>query len=106
MKSKGNWKQVARSTPNGVYKEEDLQKINRYYISKTGNNSSKIIKVNKQDKREIQCESGQWLQSIYNKIELETKWENYNIDVRYYSKAIESQINDILSTSINQLELF
>jgi len=106
MKSKGAWKQVSRSTPNGVYKEEDLQKINRYYISKPGKNSSKIIKINKQDGREIQCESGQWLQSIYNKIELQPKWEDYNLDLRYYSKAIESQINDILSTNINQLELF
>ena len=106
MKSKGAWKQVSRSTPNGVYKEEDLQKINRYYISRTGKNSSKIIKINKQDGREIQCESGQWLQSIYNKIELQPKWEDYNLDLRYYSKAIESQINDILSTNINQLELF
>jgi len=106
MKSKGAWKQVSRSTPQGVYKEEDLQKINRYYISKPGNNSSKIIKINKEDGREIQCESGQWLQSIYNKIELKPKWEDYNLDLRYYSKAIESQINDILSSNINQLELF
>jgi len=106
MKSKGAWKQVSRSTPNGVYKEEDLQKINRYYISRPGKNSSKIIKINKQDGREIQCESGQWLQSIYNNIELQPKWEDYNLDLRYYSKAIESQINDILSTNINQLELF
>jgi len=106
MKSKGAWKQVSRSTPKGVYKEEDLQKINRYYISKPGLNSSKIIKVNKNDKREIQCESGQWLQSIYNKIELKSKWDDYNLDLRYYNKAIESQINDILKTNINQLELF
>ncbi len=106
MKSKGAWKQVSRSTPQGVYKEEDLQKINRYYISKPGNNSSKIVKINKEDGREIQCESGRWLQSVYNRIELEPKWEDYNLDLRYYSKAIESQINDILSSNINQLELF
>ncbi len=106
MKSKGNWKQVARSTPNGVYKEEDLQKINRYYISKPGNNSSKIIKINKEDKREIQCESGKWMQTVFNKIQLQPKWEEYNIDIGYYNKAIESQINDILSTNVNQLELF
>jgi hypothetical protein len=45
--------------------EVKLQKINRYYISKEG---VKIIKVNKNDNREIQLESGKWLQTVYNKI--------------------------------------
>ena len=39
-------------------------------------------------------------------IKLEPKWEDYNIDLAYYIKAIESEINSILHTSINQLELF
>jgi hypothetical protein len=106
MKSKGAWKQVARSTPDGVYKERDLQKINRYYISKPGNNSEKMFKINKDDGREIQCEAGKWMQSLFNEIQLQPKWGDYRIDMAFYSKAIESEINNIISSNINQLTLF
>ena len=102
-KSKGNWKQVSRCIKNGEYNEEELQKINRYYITKSG---VKIIKVNKEDKREIQLEAGKWLQHIYNDMKLEPKWENYNIDNGYYLQAIEKEINNILQVSPNQLQLF
>ena len=106
MKSKGSWKQVARSIKDGEFNEEHLQKINRYYISKSGNKSVKIIKVNVKDDREIQCESGKWMQTLFNNIDLNPRWEDYNIDTAYYSKAIESEIDNILSVSMNQLELF
>jgi len=102
-KSKGDWQQVSRTIVNGEFHEEKLQKINRYYISKTG---VKIIKVNKNDNREIQLESGKWLQTIYNKMEIEPKWENYNINKSYYLSAIEQEINNILKVSTSQLELF
>ena len=102
-KSKGNWEQHARSIENDVLKEEKLQKINRYYISKTG---VKIVKVNKHDGREIQLESGKWLQTVYNDMKVEPKWENYNIDKAYYMQAIEQEINNILNVKVNQLELF
>ena len=39
-------------------------------------------------------------------IKLKPKWEDYDINLAYYSKAVESEINNILSTSINQLKLF
>jgi hypothetical protein len=106
MKSKGDWKQVAKSLVNGEYKEEDLQKINRYYIAKQSPGSVKIVKINKADGRVIQCEAGRWMQKTFNNIKLQPKWEDYNIDVAYYSKAIESEIDNILSTNMNQLELF
>ena len=106
MKSKGAWRQFSRSIINGEYKEERLQKINRYYISKSGEKSSKIIKVNQNDNREVQCEAGKWMQTLFNDINLEPKWEDYNIDIAYYSKAVESEIDNILSVSINQLKLF
>jgi len=67
-KSKGDWKQVARSIQSGVLIEEDLQKINRYFISKGG---VKITKVNKNDGREIQLEAGRWLQTVFNKMEVD-----------------------------------
>jgi len=102
-KSKGDWQQVARFMKDGSFTEEKLQKINRYYISKDG---VKIIKVHKTDGREIQLESGRWLQTVFNKMELSPKWENYNIDKRYYLQAIESEINSILDVKTNQLKLF
>jgi hypothetical protein len=102
-KSKGNWKQVARKIKDGKLNEEELQKINRYFISKDG---VKIIKVNKSDAREIQLEAGRWLQTVYNEMVVEPKWETYNINKGYYMQAIESEINSILSVSTNQLKLF
>tara|TARA_R110000744_G_scaffold721_2_gene2741 strand:- start:516 stop:2510 length:1995 start_codon:yes stop_codon:yes gene_type:complete len=102
-KSKGDWKQVARSIEKGELKEVNLQKINRYFISKAG---VKITKVNKKDGREIQLEAGRWLQTVYNKMKVEPKWETYNIDKLYYLQAIESEINSILSVASNQLKLF
>ena len=102
-KSKGNWKQVARKIKDGKLNEEELQKINRYFISKDG---VKIIKVNKSDAREIQLEAGRWLQTVYNEMIVEPKWETYNINKGYYMQAIESEINSILSVSTNQLKLF
>tara|TARA_Y100000289_G_C3925341_1_gene152946 strand:- start:509 stop:2047 length:1539 start_codon:yes stop_codon:yes gene_type:complete len=102
-KSKGDWKQVAKFVENGEYLERDLQKINRYYIS---NNGVKIVKVNKKDDREIQLESGKWLQTVFNNMKVEPKWESYNINQGYYLSAIETEINNILTVSSNQLELF
>ena len=102
-KSKGDWKQIARYIKNGVYNEEYLQKINRYYISKSG---VKIIKVNKNDNREIQLESGRWLQTVFNKFKIETKWENYDINKGYYLEANEKEINNIINVASNQLTLF
>ena len=102
-KSKGNWQQVAKSIKNGEYQQVNLQKINRYYISNSG---VKIVKINKKDGREIQLESGKWLQTLYNKLRVERKWDNYDVNTRYYLSAIESEIDKILSCSMNQLELF
>ena len=102
-KSKGNWKQFARGMKDGVFYEEELQKINRYYVSKKG---VKIVKVNSIDDREIQLESGRWLQTVFNKMDLKPKWVDYDLDNAYYMKAIESEIDNILDVSINQLKLF
>tara|TARA_R110002051_G_scaffold321795_2_gene410426 strand:+ start:7325 stop:9319 length:1995 start_codon:yes stop_codon:yes gene_type:complete len=102
-KSKGDWKQVARCILDGSFTEEELQKINRYFISKAG---VKIIKKNKKDGREIQLEAGRWLQTVFNKMEVKPKWDTYNIDKGYYLQAIESEINGILSVPSNQLKLF
>ena len=39
-------------------------------------------------------------------MQVEPKWENYNINKLYYLQAIESEINSILTVSSNQLKLF
>ena len=103
FKSNGDWKCVSRSIKEGAYVEEDLQRTNRYYVSKKG---VKIIKVNTVDKREVQLEAGKWIQAIFNKMKMEPKWDSYNIDKGYYLQAIENEINGILTVSSNQLRLF
>ena len=80
-----------------------MQKINRYYISDTG---VKLIKRNKNDGREIQLEAGKWIQTVFNQIEQQESWENYNINEKYYLQAIEKEINNILDVNSNQLSLF
>jgi len=100
-KSKGVWKQVAIYVEDGHAQEDELQKINRYYISNQG---KKIIKRNP-DGREIQLEAGKWLQTIYN--DQNTKpWKEYNINNKYYLDAIEKEINNIIGIKSSQLLLF
>ena len=94
---------VSRTIKEGLLHETKLQKINRYYITNKG---VKIIKVNKKDKREIQLEAGRWLQSIYNNMVIEPKWDQYNINKGYYLDAIEKEINSIIEVAPNQLKLF
>ena len=101
-KSKGDWYQVSRYIDIDKLVEDKLQKINRYYVSNKG---SKIIKLNSKDQREIQLESGQWLQTVYNKMKTFVRWSKYDIDNRYYIQAIEKEISNIMAES-NQLKLF
>jgi len=101
-KSKGNWQQIARSIKENEAHEEKLQKINRYYISNKG---VKIIKVNKNDGREIQLEAGRWMQTVMNDI-IKKEWPTYDINEKYYLEAIEKEINNIIGVKTNQLNLF
>ena len=101
-KSKGAWRQHAIYVKDGIAKQDELQKINRYYISNKG---CKIVKINKNDQREIQLESGQWVQTVMNKIE-NKKWSDYDINEKYYLNAIEKEINNIIGVKTNQLMLF
>ena len=102
-KTNSGWQVVADSLEEGVLKQENLQKINRYYIS---DNGVKLVKRNKNDGREIQLEAGKWIQTVFNKIKEETVWEEYDINRKYYMQAIEKEINNILGTYNNQLKLF
>ena len=102
-KTNSGWQVVADSLEEGVFKQKNLQKINRYYIS---DNGVKLIKRNKNDGREIQLEAGKWIQTVFNKIEEQNNWEDYNINKKYYLMAIEKEINNILNVNSNQLSLF
>jgi len=43
---------------------------------------------------------------VFNDIKIQPKWENYDIDKKYYLEAIEQEINGIIDVSSNQLKLF
>jgi len=102
-KTNGAWQVVADSIEGDELKQENLQKINRYFITSSG---VKLIKRNKSDGREIQLESGRWMQTVYNKMELKDAWNDYNVNEKYYLQAIEKEINNILGFSRNQMSLF
>ena len=102
-KTNSGWQQVSKSIENGKPLDIDLQKINRYYITNKG---VKIVKINKNDGREIQLEAGPWLQTIFNNIELKSNWTDYNINLIYYKKLIEKEINNVLRVNSKQLSLF
>lgn len=109
-KLKGDWHFIERGVKDGVFVENQLQKLIRYFISDKG---VKLIKRHS-DGREIQLESGKYLQSIFNKAEYKA-WEDYGINDAYYLDKIYDEIHKIerLSTVLpssgsygQQLELF
>ena len=101
-KSRGSWKFHEVCILDGDIYRTPLQKTLRYYISKKG---SKIIKVNTEDQREIQTESGRWLQHVYNTHQ-ETKWEDYEINKQFYLNAINKELKNITPYNFdNQMSL-
>ncbi len=105
IKIKSDWGLYGVSVQQGDIIEEPLQKICRYYISKKG---IKLIKRHKTDGREIQIESGKWLQQVFNKKQ-ELPWKEYNIDEDYYIQRIYKEIHNIdkvVKKKYEQLTLF
>jgi len=109
-KLKGDWHFIERTVKDGIFEENKLQKLIRYFISDKG---VKLIKRHA-DGREIQLESGKHLQTIFNKIESKS-WEEYGVNDAYYLDKIYDEIHKIerLSTVLpssgsygQQLELF
>jgi hypothetical protein len=94
-KLKGNWFFEKRSVVNSKYETEKLQKLVRYYISNAG---VKLIKCNP-DGREIQLESGKHMQTIFNMFE-DKKWEDYDVNDKYYLDKIYDEIQKIEKSSI------
>ena len=92
---------------NNEINKQQLQKINRYFIS---NDGIKIVKCHP-DGREIQVEAGKWKQTIYNNInDLKVKsFDDYNIKTTYYLNAIYKEITNVnskISRGYTQIELF
>lgn len=105
VKVKSNWTLYGITTEGGDLMEHELQKVNRYYISYGG---YKLIKRNKEDGREIQIESGKWMQTIVNRI-TEPSLDHYDINKEYYLQRIYKEINNIsriAERSFTQLSLF
>ncbi len=103
VKAKGDWYMIERSISQGLMSNKKIQKIVRYYISHKG---LKLIKVNKSDGREIQVESGKWMQTVFNKIEHKS-WEDYGVNEDYYLDEIYKEIDNIQGTNkVKQLSLF
>lgn len=101
VKIKGDWKFLETCVVNGEIRRRDLQKTIRYYISASG---CKIIKVNKADGREIQLESGKWMQTDFS-LYHEKSWEEYDVDDSYYLERIYREIHNILPRESQQLTM-
>lgn len=98
VKIKGDWMFQQTCIRNGQVTYEPLQNTIRYFISNTG---CKIIKVNKSDGRQIQLEAGPWMQQVYNQTD-SRKWEDYDIDEKYYLDYIYKEIANIVPRKTNQ----
>lgn len=107
VKAKAPWYYEERAVINGEVVTKRLQKIVRYYISKSG---GKIVKCHDTEiNREIQAESGQWLQTVVNEIDPNLTIESYDINYSYYLEQIYKQIEGIEKVkpnSFTQLSLF
>ncbi len=103
VKIKGNWEFIEHAVQDQEAVKIPLQKTIRYFISKKG---SKIIKTNKSDGREIQLETGRWMQSIFNKIE-DKEWDEYDVNDQYYLECIrKEQMNIVPHLFETQLKIF
>lgn len=105
VKAKGDWKLNRVAIENSELKIIPLQKIVRYFISNSG---SKLVKSNP-DGREIQVESGQWMQTVVNKLAPSDTADMYDINYTYYLDEIYKQIDGMeknRASSFTQLTLF
>lgn len=102
VKVKGDWMFQETCVIQGQIHKRNLQKTIRYYISNKG---CKIIKVNKSDGREIQVESGPWMQEDFSLFK-ELTWEEYDLNEKYYLDKIYKEINNITPPATQQLSLF
>ena len=101
VKIRGDWQFYEHAVVNGIFEKKPLQHTIRYFISNRG---SKIIKTNLLDGREIQVESGKWMQTVFIDY-IEKPYSDYNINMNFYLEKIKKEI-DSLEPNRNQLTLF
>lgn len=101
-KIKGDWTFYETCVVNQRVIEVPLQKTLRYYISDKG---CKIIKRNNSDGREIQVQAGRWEQMLFNNYQ-ELPWKDYHVDMRFYKKEIQKEIDNILGKKQLQTDMF
>lgn len=103
VKIKGDWFFVQRYIKNGIYNEDKLQKLVRYYIATAG---VKLFKCNP-DGRDFQVEAGHWIQRVFNKY-VELPFEEYGINKKYYLEQIYQEIANIEGSKkeLTQTSLF
>ena len=101
VKIRGDWQFYEHVIVDGTFQKKEIQHTIRYFISKTG---SKIIKTNLLDGREIQVESGKWMQTVFIDY-VEKPFSDYNINMNFYLEKIKKEI-DSLEPNKNQLSLF
>lgn len=105
VKAKAGWHFEERKVTDGEVINTKLQKIIRYYVS---NGGGKLVKCH-QDGREIQVESGEWLQTTVNKLDASKAFDKYDINKKYYLEEIYKEIEGIQKVSLKlakQLSLF
>lgn len=102
VKIKGDWEFQQTCVVDKSIETSVLQKTIRYYISEKG---CKILKINKIDGREIQLESGKWLQTDLSKFE-NKPWKEYGVNEQYYLDKIYREIHSINPPQKQQLSLF
>lgn len=108
VKVKGDWRLHSRYLIRGVYHDDPLQKMIRYFVSEKG---AKLYKVHP-DGREMQIESGKWLQTVFNnaKNAATTPFNDYGVYKSYYLEKINQEIAKIKSGSHDteplQIQLF
>lgn len=101
IKGKGDWEFHQTCVVKGEVQTKILPKIVRYYISESG---CKIIKINKKDKRDIQTESGKWMQTEFNQY-VKKEWSEYGVDDSYYLERIYQEIDNIVPKPTIQYKL-
>jgi hypothetical protein len=101
VKIKGDWKFYQHSIVDGAFDKKELQHTIRYFISNQG---CKIIKTNLLDEREIQVESGKWMQTVFIHA-IDQPFSEYNINMNFYLEKIKKEIEN-LEPNRNQLSLF
>lgn len=107
LKAKGTWYFEERFAKDGDVFTNKLNKIVRYYVSKSG---VKLIKCNSKDGREMQVNAGSWYQATCNNILTAPQTvDQMDIDEEFYLTSIYKEISTIdtsVTRKYTQLNIF